>query len=285
MDNSATPDLAAMSREELEELLKKQQELIEEQKQTIKEREAAASKDKLKFHKKITKIKTDLAAEKSQNKKLKEANSNLTVIYENLIVYIRENRLDSMSIFEDENIPSKYEYAKLNDFLTSIASSLINTVITLHEAQLTALNLGKSEKNKGEEAPATDDIELEKYGKEENAREAEIREGLEQDDIVYDSDEESNSPPAGSTPDNPNSITSDTEDKVKIYAQINMLRHLRIMTVCTAVCILQMKKIYWINLKTAPRPYMICMTVTTRMKAWLKDDLKPIMSVPQIPMR
>ena len=125
MDNSATPDLAAMSREELEKLLKKQQELIEEQKQTIKEREDAAAKDKIKFHKKITKIKTDLAAEKSQNKKLNEANSNLTVIYENLIVYIRENRLNSIKIFRDENIPSKHEYARLNDFLTSIASSLI----------------------------------------------------------------------------------------------------------------------------------------------------------------
>lgn len=219
MDNSATPDLAAMSREELEKLLKKQQELIEEQKQTIKEREDAAAKDKIKFHKKITKIKTDLAAEKSQNKKLNEANSNLTVIYENLIVYIRENRLNSIKIFRDENIPSKHEYARLNDFLTSIASSLIYTVMALHEAQQTALNLGKSEKNKGEEASVTDDIELEKYGKEENAREAEIREGLEQEDIVYDSDEDSTPPPADTSPDNSNSITSeDTEGKVKIYA-------------------------------------------------------------------
>ena len=57
MDNSATPDLAAMSREELEKLLKKQQELIKEQKQTIKEREDAAAKDKIKFHKKMAQYK------------------------------------------------------------------------------------------------------------------------------------------------------------------------------------------------------------------------------------
>ena len=40
MDNSATPDLAAMSREELEKLLKKQQELIEERIAFIERTEA-----------------------------------------------------------------------------------------------------------------------------------------------------------------------------------------------------------------------------------------------------
>ena len=107
------------------------------------------------------------------------------MIYENLIVYIKENRLNSIKIFMDENLPSKYEYSRLNDFLTSMASSLISTVMSLHEAQKTALSLGKSEKNRGEEPPSADDIELTAYGKAENDSETEIKESLELEIYQY----------------------------------------------------------------------------------------------------
>ncbi len=220
MDNT-TPDLSNLSKEELLALLKKQQSLLDEKEEQIKsrdkiieEKEVAAAKDKIKFHKKLSKVKEELAVANSDNKKLKEANSNFTVIYENLIVYIRENRLSSMKIFMDENIPSKLEYRRLNDFLTSIAGSLISTVMSLHEAQQTYLSLGKSEKNKGEEPPLEDDREMEKYGREENSKEAEIRESEESESITFDNDESG----LADTQSGSDAALSAEQSKVRIYA-------------------------------------------------------------------
>ncbi|MCR5537164.1 MAG: transposase [Succinivibrio sp.] len=198
---SSTPDFKSLTREELEALLAKQQELLTQKDELLKQKEAEAAAEKLQFHKKLSTVKEKLAAANSDNQKLKVSSSNLATIYENLLVYIKENRLNSMTLFRDECLPSIYEYHKLDEFLINMAFSLIDSVRQLHYHQEHSLNLGSSEKNKGELPPTDNDRNLETLGQEENAREAEIRESDEQQ-FEYDSE-------------------SAEDTQVKIYAPAN----------------------------------------------------------------
>ena len=208
---SNSPDLQSLSRAELEALLQKQNALLAEKDELIKKKEAEAAREKLQFHKKLSKVKEKLAAAGTDNRKLKICNSNLTTIYENLIVYIKENRLNSMKLFEDEMLPSVYEYQRLNEFLTSMAFTLIDSVRQLHYHQEHSLNLGTSEQNHGEIPLQDDDKFLEKYGREEASREAEVRESDEQHQFEFDDDSKT---PADSQKDNNVSAAAG----VKIYA-------------------------------------------------------------------
>lgn len=167
-----TQDLSSLSKEELIRLLNEKTASLEKAESDLKQEQEERAQAVLKLNKKLSKIKSKNALLKEQNQKIQTNNDNFVTIHDNLMLFIKEHRLESIDVLKDSNLPSVYEFSRVENFHYTVITNLINAIRTLHYHQTRSLNLGTSEKNRGElpvppkdkESLSDEDREMENYG-------------------------------------------------------------------------------------------------------------------------
>ena len=193
--SSADMDLNSLSKEELIRLLNDRTASLKEAEENLKQEQEDRAQAVLKLNKKLSKIKAENADLKQLNQKIQTNVDNFVTIHENLMLFIKEHRLESMTQFKDSNLPSVYEFSRVENFHYSVINDLISAIRTLHYHQSRSLNLGTTEKNKGElpfssaakeDKLSPDDLEMQNYGRDcEN--DASVTEDSDlSDEVLYD---------------------------------------------------------------------------------------------------
>ena len=145
-----TQDLSSLSKEELIRLLNEKTASLEKAESDLKQEQEERAQAVLKLNKKLSKIKSKNALLKEQNQKIQTNNDNFVTIHDNLMLFIKEHRLESIDVLKDSNLPSVYEFARVENFHYTVITNLINAIRPLYYHQTRSLNLGTSEKNRGE---------------------------------------------------------------------------------------------------------------------------------------